>query len=213
MSKPIRVLVADDHAVVRRGLRQILEAESDIEVVAEATNGAEAVALVRERAVDVALLDITMPGRSGLEVLRELRGVRPEVRVLVLSMHPEERYAVRVLKEGAAGYLTKESAPEELVSAVRKVAAGGRYIGASLAERLAGEISTGSERPAYELLSGREYEIMCRLAAGKTVGQIAAELALGVNTVSTYRARVLQKLGLDNNAELMRYALHHQLID
>lgn len=213
MSKPIRVLVADDHAVVRRGLRQILEAESDIEVVAEATNGAEAVALVRERAVDVALLDITMPGRSGLEVLRELRGVRPEVRVLVLSMHPEERYAVRVLKEGAAGYLTKESAPEELVSAVRKVAAGGRYIGASLAERLAGEISTQGERLAHELLSGREYEIMCRLAAGKTVGQIAAELALGVNTVSTYRARVLQKLGLDNNAELMRYALHHQLID
>jgi DNA-binding NarL/FixJ family response regulator len=213
VSPPIRVLVADDHAVVRRGLRQILEAEPDIEVVAEATNGAEAVALVREQDVDVALLDITMPGRSGLEVLRELRGVRPGLRVLVLSMHPEERYAVRVLKEGAAGYLTKESAPEELVSAVRKVAAGGRYIGVSLAERLAGEISTGSERPAYELLSGREYEIMCRLAAGKTVGQIAAELALGVNTVSTYRARVLQKLGLDNNAELMRYALHHQLID
>lgn len=209
MSKPIRVLVADDHAVVRRGLRQILEAEPDIEVVAEATNGAEAVALVRERSVDAVLLDITMPGRSGLEVLRELNGVRPEMRVLVLSMHPEERYAVRVLKEGAAGYLTKESAPEELVRAVRKVAAGGRYIGASLAERLAGELSTQGRRPAHELLSGREYEILCRLAAGKT----ATELSLGVNTVSTYRARVLQKLGLDNNAELMRYALHHKLID
>ncbi|CAN0409384.1 unnamed protein product, partial [Phaeothamnion confervicola] len=209
----IRVLVADDHAVVRRGLRQILEAESDIEVVAEATNGTETVAFVRERAIDIALLDITMPGRSGLEVLRELRGIRPEMRVLVLSMHPEERYAVRVLKEGASGYLTKESAPEELVIAVRKVASGGRYIGASLAERLAGEVSARSEQPAYELLSGREYEIMRRLAAGKTVGQIATELVLGVNTVSTYRARVLQKLGLDNNAELMRYALLHHLID
>ncbi len=209
----LNVLVADDHAVVRRGLRQILEAQTDIRVGAEAESGEEVIALVRANRFDVVVLDVTMPGRGGLDVLAELSALKPPPKVLVLSMHPEERYAVRVLRAGASGYLTKESAPEELVNAVRKVASGGRYVSPSLAERLAVEVGASSQRPAHDLLSNREYEIMCKLASGRTVSEIATELHLGVNTVSTYRARVLQKLDLSNNAELMRYALHHQLVD
>jgi two-component system, NarL family, invasion response regulator UvrY len=209
----LRILVADDHSVVRRGLRQILETQPDIKVTAEAGTGSEAVAQAREQAFDVVVLDITMSGRSGLEVLRELKLANPAQRVLMLSMHPEDRYAIRVLRAGASGYLTKETAPEELVNAVRKVAGGGKYVSPGMAERLAEEIGASSDKPPHELLSDREFEIMRLLATGKTVSEIAAQLCIAVNTVSTYRVRVLRKLDLSNNAELMRYALHHHLVD
>jgi two-component system, NarL family, invasion response regulator UvrY len=154
-----------------------------------------------------------MSGRSGMEVLRELKLANPAQRVLMLSMHPEDRYAIRVLRAGASGYLTKETAPEELVNAVRKVAGGGKYVSPGMAERLAEEIGASSDKPPHELLSDREFEIMRLLATGKTVSEIAAQLCIAVNTVSTYRVRVLRKLDLSNNAELMRYALHHHLVD
>lgn len=209
----LKVLIADDHAVVRRGLRQILDAEPDMKVSGEARSGAEVMELLRRSHFDVAVLDLTMPGRTGLDVLQELRTTNPGLQVLILSMHPEERYAVRVLKAGAAGYLTKESAPEELVGAIRKVAAGGKYVSPSLAERLATDINSPDDRPAHALLSDREYQILCMIASGKAVSGIATELCIGVNTVSTYRARLLQKLKLRNNAELTHYAIRNRLVD
>lgn len=209
----MKLLIADDHAVVRRGLRQILEAEPELEVAGEAKSGAEVLEILRTRRFDVAVLDITMPGRGGLDVLHEVRQRYPEMRILILSMHPEERYALRVLKAGAAGYLTKESAPDELIAAVRKLAAGGKYVSPSLAERLADEIESGMDKPPHELLSDREYQILRMIAGGMTVSGIAGELNLGVNTVSTYRARLLSKLNLSNNAELTHYAIDHRLVD
>ena len=209
----MKLLIADDHAVVRRGLRQILEAEPELEVAGEAKSGAEVLEILRTRRFDVAVLDITMPGRGGLDVLHEVRQRYPEMRILILSMHPEERYALRVLKAGAAGYLTKESAPDELIAAVRKLAAGGKYVSPSLAERLADEIGSGMDKPPHELLSDREYQILRMIAGGMTVSGIAGELNLGVNTVSTYRARLLSKLNLSNNAELTHYAIDHRLVD
>ena len=209
----MKLLIADDHAVVRRGLRQILEAEPELEVAGEAKSGAEVLEILRTRRFDVAVLDITMPGRGGLDVLHEVRQRYPEMRILILSMHPEERYALRVLKAGAAGYLTKESAPDELIAAVRKLAAGGKYVSPSLAERLADEIESGMDKPPHERLSDREYQILRMIAGGMTVSGIAGELNLGVNTVSTYRARLLSKLNLSNNAELTHYAIDHRLVD
>jgi two-component system invasion response regulator UvrY len=209
----MKVLIADDHAVVRRGLRQILEAEPDLEVAGEATSGAEVMEALRMQRYDVAVLDITMPGRGGLDVLHDIRQNFPELRVLILSMHPEERYALRVLKAGAAGYLTKESAADELITALRKVAAGGRYVSPTLAERLADEIGIGIDQPLHELLSDREHQILCMIASGMTVSGIASELHLGTNTVSTYRARLLGKLKLANNAEITHYAIRNRLVD
>ncbi|HEV8645573.1 MAG TPA: response regulator transcription factor [Burkholderiales bacterium] len=209
----MKVLIADDHAVVRRGLRQILEAEPDLKVSGEATSGAEVMEALRMQRYDVAVLDITMPDRGGLEVLQEIRQNFPELRVLILSMHPEERYALRVLKAGAAGYLTKESAAEELISALRKVAAGGRYVSPTLAERLADEIGTETDKSPHERLSDREHQILCMIASGMTVSGIASKLRLGTNTVSTYRARLLGKLKLANNAELTHYAIRNRLVD
>lgn len=209
----MKVLIADDHAVVRRGLRQILEAEPDLEVAGEATSGAEVMDALRIQRYDVAVLDITMPGRSGLEILHEIRQQFPELRVLILSMHPEERYALRVLKAGAAGYLTKESAADELIIALRKVAAGGKYVSPTLAERLVDEIGTEISKSPHERLSDREHQILCMIASGMTVTGIASELHLGTNTVSTYRARLLGKLKLANNAELTHYAIRNRLVD
>ena len=209
----MKVLIADDHAVVRRGLRQILEAEPDLELAGEATSGTEVMEALRIQQYDVAVLDITMPGRGGLDVLHEIRQRYPDLRVLVLSMHPEERYALRVMKSGAAGYLTKESAPDELIIALRKVAAGGKYVSPTLAERLADEINTGVDKPLHERLSDREHQILCMIASGMSVGGIASKLQLGTNTVSTYRARLLGKLKLANNAELTHYAIRNRLID
>jgi len=208
----IRVLIADDHTIMRQGLRQILEEQADITVVAEAKDGREVLEIVRQHELDVILLDISMPGRSGLEVLREVLAIRPSLAVLMLTMHREELYAVRALRAGASGYLTKASAATELVTALRKVAQGGKYVTASVAERLTLEFQKGGERPLHEALSDREHQVMCLIASGKGVAEIAEELCLSSKTVSTYKARILQKLGLKNNAEIVRYAINEGLI-
>ncbi|HYY93141.1 MAG TPA: response regulator transcription factor [Pyrinomonadaceae bacterium] len=208
----MRVLIADDHAVVRRGLTQLLAEEYPALSVGEARDASEVLQLARAQDWDIIILDISMPGRSGLEVLKELRQARPKVPVLVLTSHPEEQYALRVLKAGAGGYMTKEGAPEHLIEAVRRVAAGGRYIGPKLAELLAANVGVDAERPPHESLSDREYLVLCLIGSGKTVGEIAAELSLSVKTVSTYRARLLEKMGMKTNAELMIYAIKNGLV-
>lgn len=208
-----RILIADDHAILRRGLREILAREMETALCGEAKDADEVLAKTQAEEWDLVILDITMPGRSGLEVLRDLRAERPRLPVLVLSMHPEDQYARRLLRAGASGYMNKESAPEELIKAVRKVLAGGRYVSAALGEKLAGDLSEDTGRPIHEALSHREFEVLRMLAAGKTVTQIAEELHLGATTVSTYRARILEKLKMNTTAELMHYALHNGLIN
>ena len=198
---------------MRHGLKQILADEFKRAVFGEARNAQEALDLVWKENWDIAILDITMPGRSGLDVLRELKKSKPRLPVLVLSMHPENQFAVRVLKRGASGYMTKESAPVELVGAVKKVMAGGRYVSASLAEKLATYLAADSHKPAQELLSDREFQVLRLIASGKIVSEIARELSLSVKTISTYRSRILEKMGLRNNAELMHYAMQHQLVE
>jgi len=209
----IKILIADDHPVVRKGLREIIEETSDMKVADEASNGQEVLAKVFKKDFDVVLLDISMPGRSGLDILKELKSQLPKLAVLVLSIHPEEQYAVQVLKAGASGYLTKKSAPEELVTALRKVSTGGKYVSPSLAEKLASALETGIEKPPHETLSAREYEVMRKIALGKTVNEIAGELFLSPKTISTYRSRILEKMGIKNNAELIRYAIKNRLVD
>jgi DNA-binding NarL/FixJ family response regulator len=207
----MRILVADDHAVVRNGLKQIVSDTSDIVVSAEASNGQEALNKALEDDYDVVLLDITMPDRSGLDILKEIKSQKPELPVLILSIHPEEQYAVRALKAGAAGYLTKESAPEELIKAMRRVSGGGKYVTSSLAEKLASFLKTGAEKPLHQALSDREYEVFCMIVSGKRVKQIADELSLSTKTISTYRSRILRKMNMSNNVELTRYAIQNQL--
>ncbi len=210
----MKILLADDHAVVRHGLRQILADEFKKAVFGEARNAQEALNLVWKENWDVVVLDITMPGRSGLEVLREIKKSKPKIPVLVLSMHPENQFAVRVLKRGASGYMTKESASEELVGAIRKVLAGGRYVSTSLAEKLATYLSSGENQKApQETLSDREFQVLRLIASGKMVSEIARELSLSVKTISTYRTRILEKMRMKNNAELMHYAMQHQLVE
>ncbi len=209
----IQVLIADDHAILRRGLKEILMRELPGAVCGEAKDAAETLAQIQDGEWDLVILDITMPGRSGLEVLRDLKAARPKLPVLVLSMHPEDQYGRRILKAGASGYMNKEGAPEELVKAVRKVLAGGRYVSPALAERLAADLSQDTGQPIHEALSDREFEVLRMLAAGKTVSQIGEELHLGVTTVSTYRARILEKMNMTTTAELMHYALYNRLID
>jgi len=209
----LRVLIADDHAVVRAGLKQIISDTKDMVVAAEASNGQEVLECVWRDDFDVIVLDIKMPGRNGLDVLRQLKTERPKLPVLILSMHPEEQYAVRVLKAGASGYLTKESAPEELLTAIRRVSRSRKHVSASLAERLAFALEIDSEKPLHETLSDREYQVMCMIAKGKTVTQIADELSLSVKTISTYRSRILEKMNMKNNSELTHYAIKHGLVD
>jgi two-component system invasion response regulator UvrY len=209
----MKILLADDHTVVRSGLKQILAEEFKGAVFGEARNAQEALELATRERWDIFVLDITMPGRSGLEVMREIRKLRPGLPVLVLSIHPENQFAVRVLKLGAAGYMTKESAAEELVGAIKKVLAGGRYVSAALAETLAKNLSRVAVKPPQELLSNREFQVLRLIASGKIVSEIARELVLSVKTISTYRSRILQKMGLRNNAELMHYAMLHQLVE
>lgn len=209
----MKVLIADDHPVVRQGLRQMLAVEQDLTVVGEARNGQEVVELSRRVPWEVAVLDYNMPGKGGIELVKELRRRYPDRPVLVLSMYPEDRYALRLLKAGAAGYLNKESAADELVGALRKVAGGGRYVSAALGEKLAQAMAGDGDEPAYEKLSDREYQIMWLIASGKTVGEVARQLFLSPNTVSTYRSRIFAKLGVKNNSELMRYAIRHQLVE
>ncbi len=209
----MKVLIADDHAVVRRGLIQLLADEYPTLSVGEAREAGEVLQLAREQDWDIIVLDISMPGRSGLEVLKELRKQRPRVPVLILTSHPEEQYAVRVLKAGAGGYMTKESAPEHLIEGIRKVTGGGRYVSPRLAELLAASLGTDGERPPHESLSDREYRVLCLIGSGKTVGEIAGALSLSVKTVSTYRARLLEKMCMKTNAELTHYALKNGLVD
>ncbi|HEV2455743.1 MAG TPA: response regulator transcription factor [Verrucomicrobiae bacterium] len=209
----MKILLTDDHAVVRQGLKLILADRFKRAVFGEARNTQEALARVGKENWDVAVLDVTMPGRSGLEALKEMKRLRPQMPVLVLSMHPEDQFAVRMLKAGAAGYLTKESAGNELVGAIEKVVGGGRYISASLAERMASYLDLDVQKAPHERLSDREFLVLRMIASGKTVSQIARELFLSVKTISTYRARVLEKMDMQNNAELTHYALQKSLVD
>ncbi|HKC16268.1 MAG TPA: response regulator transcription factor [Steroidobacteraceae bacterium] len=207
-----RVLIADDHAVVRAGLRQFLETDQSIREIGEAATGRETLEQLRNGTWDLLLLDINMPDRSGLDVLRQVRSTHPDTRVLVLSGFPERQYAVNVLRAGASGFLSKESAPEELLKAVRAVLGGRRYVSSALAELLVSDLDGDAQRPLHARLSEREFQILCKLAAGRAVSEIADELCISVKTVSTYRSRVLQKMSLKTNADLTAYALHNSLI-
>ena len=209
----IHILIADDHAILRRGLKEILMGELEGAVFHEAASAQDVLGHIQIHACDLVILDITMPGRSGLDLLRDLQQLRPALPVLMLSMHPEDQYAKRVLRAGAAGYMNKETAPKELVKAVRKVLGGGRYVSVEFAEKLAADLSANDARLPHERLSDREFEVVRMIASGKTASQIAEELHLSVTTVSTYRARILEKMGMANNAELMRYAMHNRLIE
>lgn len=209
----INVLVADDHALIREGLKKTLSGEPDMAVVGEATNVAELFQQLERLTVSIILLDITMPGESGLDALKELRQKYPHVPVLILSFHPEHRFAVRALKAGAAGYITKQSATEELVQAVRKIVGGGKYVSAALAEELATELDTENGKLPHETLSDREFQVMRLIAAGKKSSEIAAELAVSVNTINTYRMRIFEKMKMQSNVELSRYAVEHGLIE
>lgn len=209
----IRVVIADDHRILREGLKQLLQSAPDLTVVGEAGDGHEALARVRGTDFDVLLLDMSMPGKNGMELIRQVKAERPKLRVLVLSMHEEHQYAVRSIRAGASGYLTKESAALELVAAIRKVAGGGAYISAEVAEQLALASMPRAEGPPHTLLSDREYQVFRRLVAGAAVTQIAGDLNLSVKTVSTHKARLMEKLGVGNQAELIHYALKHRLSD
>jgi len=209
----IRIIIADDHAAIRRGVKDILADEADMEIGAEASTAQELLDLVRKQAWDAVVLDISLPGRSGLEVLGELKQERPSLPVLVHTMHPEDQFAVRALRAGAAGYLTKDSPPAELVKALRKIVAGGKYVGQSLAEKLAVNVDANMDRAPHEALSDREFQVLRLLASGKTVSEIADGLSLSVKTISTYRSRILDKMKMKNNAELMRYALQHKVVE
>jgi two-component system invasion response regulator UvrY len=209
----IKILIADDHPIVRQGFKQVLSETTDLVVADEAGNGQEVLALVARKDYDVILLDISMPGKNGLEVLKELRMTNTKIPVLILSIYPEEQYAIRALKAGASGYLTKASAPEELISAIRKVSRGGKYISSSLAEKIAYELDGDAEKAPHDSLSDREYQILLMIASGKTVSDIAEEMCLSVKTVSTYRSRILDKMKLKNNAELTTYAIRNKLVE
>jgi two-component system invasion response regulator UvrY len=209
----IRVFIADDHAIVREGLKQILAESRDIIVAGEAENGVDAITLFRKARCHVMLLDISMPDRNGIDVLKQIKKEHPDMAVLMLSMHREDQYAIRSLKAGAAGYLTKQSAPRELVVAIRQVASGQKYISAALAQALAEQVGENHDTPVHETLSDREYQTLTMIASGKTVGQIAAELSLSVKTISEYRSRLLVKMKLKNSAELTHYAIRNQLIE
>ncbi len=206
----IRILIADDHAIVRAGLKQLVAASPNITVAAEASTGPEALHLIRTQSFDVVLLDISMPGRGGLEVLSEIKKEYPRLPVLILSMHPEEQYAMRALKGGASGYITKDTAPEELVAAILKVAGGSKFITKTLAEQFLYLLDI-EEAPPHTSLSDREYQVFRLIASGKTATEIAKELSLSVKTISTYRTRILEKLHLKNNAQLIHYAAQNKL--
>jgi DNA-binding NarL/FixJ family response regulator len=209
----IRIVLADDHAIVREGLKRIVGEAKDFQVVGEAADGTEVMRTVRELDFDVLVLDLSMPGRSGMELIKLVKSERPKLKVLVLSMHQETQYAVRAIKSGASGYLTKETAPAQLEQAIRKIAGGGAYISAEVAEQLALGAMPGSETLPHETLSDREFQVFRALVAGDAVSDIAAKLNLSVKTVSTHKANLMQKLGLANQTELVRYALKHGLAD
>lgn len=209
----IKVLIADDHAIVREGLRQICAGSKDIVVVGNAANGLEAIKLAREGNGDVMLLDIVLPDRSGIDILKQIRKEQPDLPVLMLSIHREDQYAIRSLKAGAAGFLNKQASPGELLAAIRQAAAGRKYVSPSLAQELANQIGVDHDTPLHETLSDREYQTMVMIASGKTVSDIAAELLLSVKTISMYRSRVLTKMKMRHNAELTHYALKNKLVE
>jgi DNA-binding NarL/FixJ family response regulator len=208
----IRIFIADDHPIVRQGLRRIVEEDPGMAIAGEAGDAATLVAALQSTATDLVLLDVSMPGSPFLETLKELRTRHPTVRVLALSVHPEDQWAVRALRAGASGYLTKDHSPDQLLEAIRRVYRGGKYVSPTLAERLAEQLDGGAERAPHELLSDREFEVMRRLGNGLTITQIASELALSAKTVSTYRARILEKMAVESNADLVRYAARYGLI-
>lgn len=209
----INILVVDDHALIRKGMKQILDSTEDMRVAGEADSGAQAIRMAQACHYDVVLLDITMPDRNGIDVLRQLKINHPQMPVLMLSMHPEEQYALRSMKAGAAGYLSKQSAPTQLVKAIRQVASGKKYISSELAEQLAEGLSQGYQELLHQTLSNREYQTLCLMASGKSLSEIADTMSLSAKTVSVYRARLLEKMKLRNNAEAVRYAINNHLID
>lgn len=209
----IKILIADDHSIVRAGLQRILADECDIEILGEATNYHEVLSMLRTVSPDVVILDISMPGRNGLEILKEIKSIHKAVKVLIFSMHPEDRYAVRAIKSGAAGYVSKESDVEELVEAIRRVDKGNRYISSALAEKLATDVLDETEKPPYKNLSDREFQVLRMIALGKSIKEIAEELTLSPSTIASFRVRILMKLQLKSNVELTSYALRNKLID
>ena len=210
--KKIRILIADDHPIVREGYKKILMSQPDMDVTGEAGNGQEVLDLTQKKDFDLILLDISMPGRSGLEILKELKGQKPNLPVMILSIYPEEQYAVRAFRDGASGYLTKASTPKELISAIRKVSQGGRYVTEALAEKLTYFLHGDADKTPHEKLSDREYQVMLLIASGKTVTQIADELCLSVKTISTYRRHILEKMQFTTNAEITMYAIQNKLL-
>ncbi len=211
-TRNLRILIVDDHTIVRDGLRQLLAQQLGTTHFGEAANARDAVAMAEKSDWDIVLLDISLPGQSGLDILKQLRNLRPNAKILILTMHPESQYARRVLKAGAAGYMTKETAASEVVAAVNKVLAGGKYISDSLAEKLACDLERPAEKAPHELLSDREYQVMRMLAMGKTIKEISFDLSHSIKTVSTYRTRILDKLHFKNTADVVRYALEEKLI-
>jgi len=211
--KTIRIIIADDHAFLREGIKKTIQDEIDMVIVGEASNGSDALNIIRELDPDVVIMDISMPGKSGLDLLKDLKIMKKKYRILILSMHPEDRFAIGALKAGASGYLTKESAPDELVKAIRTVLTGRKYVSKALAEKLADILSDDMEKQPHELLSDREYEVFVKIASGKKAVDIAAEISISVHTVNTYRARILEKLNMNSNVELTQYAMHNNLID
>lgn len=208
----IKILIADDHSVVREGLKQIVAESPEMAVRGEAVNGQQVLDLVYKTDYDLILLDIAMPGRGGIDTLKQLKIEKPEIPVLILSMYPEDQYALRAIKAGASGYLTKESAPEELIGAIKKVARGGKYVSTDLAEKLVENLGKDTEKPDHTMLSDREYQVMTMIATGKTVKEIGDELSLSVKTISTNRTRALEKMGMKNNAEFTYYAIKQGLV-
>jgi DNA-binding NarL/FixJ family response regulator len=209
----ISIFIADDHALIREGFKKILNMEKDIKVIGEGINAFETIRYVEKNDFNVLILDINLPDKNGMEVLKEVKIIKPELHVLILSMHPEDRFAVRAIKAGASGYITKESAPDELVKAIRKDNGGVKYISANIAEKLVFDLQSKSNKPIHEILSDREFQVLRFIASGKSMGDIAIELNLAVTTISTYRSRILEKLNLKTNAELIHYAITNKLLD
>lgn len=209
----IRIVIADDHEIVRAGLKQIIADEEDMEVAGESNSGEKLIELIKKNDYDVVLLDLKMSGMNGIEVMKHIKVMKPEIPVIVLSMHAEDQYAVRTIKAGASGYITKETAGDNLIAAIRKVVSGGKYISPTLAETLAESIASGGSELPHEHLTDREFQVMCMIASGKTVSEIGAELFLSVKTISTYRQRILEKMNMKNNSELTHYVIKNNLLD
>lgn len=209
----IKLIIADDHSFLREGIKKTIHDEIDMKIVGEASNAAEAVSIIKEKMPDIAIMDISMPGKSGLDVLKDLKAMKLKIKVLILSMHPEDRFAIRALKAGAMGYLTKESAPDELVKAIRTILTGRKYVSKSLADKLIDILSDEMDKLPHENLSDREYDVFIKIASGKKAVEIATELSISVHTVNTYRARILEKMSMNSNVELTQYAMHNNLIN